>query len=449
MSTQANVSTSSGKIMKIHKIAIAVVCIIMGIINIVSSHVAAGAVVLAAGIILPAVVTVFKAMSYEAKSMLLSVSQTLVIIIISGAKGEIHAMFPLLAASVAISAVYYNLTILKVIAVITNVAVIGAAFMPDTFYVGAPISQIITGIVGVDIAIVLIFILTKWSIGFIAEAKEKAVEAESLIDVVNEKMKETETISREQNDAFISVAEIADRVNISSSRMLDFSSRLNDSASEQTGIIEELKSEVDVINGELNRTLNASVEAGKLADESCAALRESALDVNDMITAMNDISDESRKINDIIKTIDDIAFQTNILALNAAVEAARAGDAGKGFAVVADEVRNLATKSAEAAKNSAELIENTLNMIMTGSAKAGKAAKAMEGIIGISEKSAAGTKSITEYAQNQASSMVTISENVQQIFEVVQQNSFTAGEAANLADTVANEVREINAAVSK
>ena len=195
--------------------------------------------------------------------------------------------------------------------------------------------------------------------------------------------------------------------------------------------------------------MNASVDAGRLADESCAALRESTDDFKNMLKAMDDIASSSEQINDIIKTIDDIALQTNILALNASVEAARAGEAGKGFAVVAEEVRNLAKKSAEAAQSTSSLISNSITSINNGTKVAGKASKAIEGVISISENSAEKAKSIAEYAKNQNESMRIISDNVQQILDVVQQNARTAEESTQIAEFVAGEVAKINSAVTK
>lgn len=436
-------------ILKLHKFIICAVCVIMGIINIVSGNAAVGGVIVGAGIIITVIITIFRNIPINTAAMLLSVTQTLVIIAAALIKGELNAMFPLLAASVAMSATYYQMKIIYTITAICNISAIAAMFKFDAFYKDAEMSQVILGLVSLDIAIALISLLTTWSIRFISDAKESTAEAERLVSVVNQKMSESEELSKKLTDSFNAVSDAASKVNDSSSEMLDISRRLSESSTEQTGFIEELKSEVDVINSDLNHTLEASVNAGELADQSCEALAETTKNVNEMISAMQSISDESKKINNIIGTIEDIAFQTNILALNAAVEAARAGTAGKGFAVVADEVRNLATKSSEAAQNSTVLIENILKMIEDGSQKAETAAKAIAYVTEISEKSTAGTKNIETYVKNQTESINVISENVSQILDIVQQNAATAEKSAQIANAVANDVRDINAVVSQ
>ena len=440
---------SKDKILSIHKIVIFAVCLIMGIVNLFTGYVTPGIIVVAAGILLPLFTSVFPKMKFDVKALLLSIGQTLVIIVISSSKGEVNAMFPLFVASVAMASTYLNTSIIKALAAVTNIAMIGALFMKDLFYIGAPLPQVILGIAGVDIGIALIYLMTKSSIGFIVDSDQKAEEATRLVGVVNQKMEESNEMSKQQEITFAEVKQLASGVNKSSVRLIDFSQRLSNGASEQTSSIEELKSEVDVINNELNQTLNASVDAGRLADESCAALRESTDDFKNMLKAMDDIASSSEQINDIIKTIDDIALQTNILALNASVEAARAGEAGKGFAVVAEEVRNLAKKSAEAAQSTSSLISNSITSINNGTKVAGKASKAIEGVISISENSAEKAKSIAEYAKNQNESMRIISDNVQQILDVVQQNARTAEESTQIAEFVAGEVAKINSAVTK
>ena len=170
--------------------------------------------------------------------------------------------------------------------------------------------------------------------------------------------------------------------------------------------------------------------------------------MNALSLSMNEINGTAHQISNIIKTIDDIAFQTNILALNAAVEAARAGESGKGFAVVADEVRNLAGKSAEAARDTTALIENTVRSIQEGTKLADKAAASLGKLVNSSREMNSKIMEIANYSTQQSGSVSEIAQGLEQISSVVQNNSATAEESAATSNRLFDQVKNMDELLS-
>lgn len=232
------------------------------------------------------------------------------------------------------------------------------------------------------------------------------------------------------NRMFTEISVGADQVSGGAEQVSNAAQSLSQGATEQASSIEELSASITEINTKVaNSAANAS-EANRLSTEASQEMELGREQMEKMVAAMGDISDSSAKIKNIIKTIQDIAFQTNILSLNAAVEAARAGEAGKGFSVVADEVRNLAGKSAEAAKDTSELIESSLAAVRNGSKIAEDTQKSFRTILESSEKTNALIESISADANEQASAIGQVTQGVEQISAVVQTNSATSEESA-------------------
>ncbi len=214
---------------------------------------------------------------------------------------------------------------------------------------------------------------------------------------------------------------------------------LSQGATEQASSVEELAAAISELEGKVKLNAENANYASGITTEAMAGIEESNTHMNSLMQAMNDIETSSNEINRIIKTIDDIAFQTNILALNAAVEAARAGAAGKGFAVVADEVRNLAQKSAEAAKNTTTLIENSMNAVQAGIANANDTAHALQAVVEKAEGVAVKVQEISQATEEQADRITQISVGIDQISAVTQTISATSEESAAASEELASQ----------
>ena len=167
-------------------------------------------------------------------------------------------------------------------------------------------------------------------------------------------------------EAVRSLREKAVQINSAVGQISTDCRQLSDGASEQAAAIEQTSSSLQEMSAMTRRNAEHADQSNKLMTETTEIFPKANRSMDQLTTSMNEISRASEKTSKIIKTIDEIAFQTNLLALNAAVEAARAGEAGAGFAVVAAEVRDLAMRAAEAARNTADLIETTVGKIKDG-----------------------------------------------------------------------------------
>ena len=233
-------------------------------------------------------------------------------------------------------------------------------------------------------------------------------------------------------------------VNSSAQEMSHGSEILAQGSAQQASSLEELSATVSTVSDQIKSNAANAESASDLSRITEEELKESSSEMNALSQSMNEINGTAQQISNIIQTIDDIAFQTNILALNAAVEAARAGESGKGFAVVADEVRNLAGKSAEAAKDTTVLIENTVRSIREGTEMADRAASSLQKSVKSSKQMNGKIREITLYSHKQSDSVSEIAQGLEQISSVVQKNSVTAEESAATSEKLSEQAETMD-----
>ena len=232
------------------------------------------------------------------------------------------------------------------------------------------------------------------------------------------------------NRMFYEIQSSTDQVSEGAKQIADGAQALAGGAIEQASSIEALSGSIsEIAEGTKANALTAD-KTSKLSETIRESAEKGSHQMDEMISAVSEINEASKNISKIIKTIDDIAFQTNILALNAAVEAARAGQHGKGFAVVAEEVRNLASKSAEAARDTGDMIQNSMDKAELGARIAGETAASLSEIVtGINESSQL-VAEIASATELQSLGIERINVGIDQVAQVIQQNSATAEQSA-------------------
>lgn len=238
----------------------------------------------------------------------------------------------------------------------------------------------------------------------------------------------------------------ANQVAAAAGQVSTASQQLAEGATEQASALEESSSALEEMASMTRQNADNAKNANGMMATTKKQVDGGSVAVKNMAGAMSEINDSSEKISNIIKTIEEIAFQTNLLALNAAVEAARAGDAGKGFAVVADEVRNLAQRSAQAARDTAELIESTVTRVRNGTEIVQQLEESFSEIEGSAGKVATLISEITAASQEQAQGVDQVNNAVAQMDKVTQSNAANAEESASASEELsaqADQLREM------
>jgi methyl-accepting chemotaxis protein len=244
------------------------------------------------------------------------------------------------------------------------------------------------------------------------------------------------SITRPISEVIRLLTDGAHEVDSASGELSSSSNTLAEGATENAASLEETSAALEELSSMTKRNADNAVEANGLMSQATDAVTKAESSMINVIQAMDHIATSGNEIGKIIKTIDEIAFQTNLLALNAAVEAARAGEAGAGFAVVADEVRNLAIRSAEAAKNTADLIAATISNINSGSEMVNFTSENFQTVSGTSAKVAQLVSEVAEASREQSQGINQITTAMTQMDKVTQSNAASAEEAASAASNL-------------
>jgi len=338
----------------------------------------------------------------------------------------------LAADTVALNAVNFKTQSMIMIGVIAAgiILAIGLGLMVASM-ISKPLNQIVKGaekIADGDLD-VTIDINTKDEVGVLATAFKK------MTDNINEVM--------------TNINSAAEQVASGSKQVSDSSIALSQGATEQASSVEQLTASLEEISAQTKQNAENANEANMIAEAAKANAAQGNSQMKEMLKAMDEINDSSSNISKIIKVIDEIAFQTNILALNAAVEAARAGQHGKGFAVVAEEVRNLAARSANAAKETTDMIEGSIKKVEGGTKIANQTADALNKIVEGITRVATLVGDIAVASNEQASGINQVNQGIMQVSEVVQTNSATSEESAAASEELSSQAEMLKDEVAR
>ena len=250
-------------------------------------------------------------------------------------------------------------------------------------------------------------------------------------------------------DVMRDITQIANQVNSGANQVSAGAQSLSHGTMQQKDSMSRLVANVTDITTQIQNSAVRCGNASNLVDKATGYASEADTKMEQLIIATKNIDQSSAQIGSIIKTIEDIAFQTNILALNAAVEAARAGEAGQGFSVVSDEVRNLASKSAEAARNTSTLIGRSLHDVQTGTESTNLAISAMQVINECIQSIKALMDEISHASVQQSEMIISVENRIKEVSKVIEENSDAAEESAAISNELSGQAKTLNQLISQ
>ncbi len=256
------------------------------------------------------------------------------------------------------------------------------------------------------------------------------------------------SMNTSMSDTLAQIDVSADQVNSGGEQVSSGAQALAQGATEQASSVEELAATINEISHQVETTAAHAKTAKEENMQSHQEIQVCSNHMDELMKAMSAIESKSQEISRVVKSIEDIAFQTNILALNAAVEAARAGSAGKGFAVVADEVRNLATKSQEASKNTATLIEETVAAVKEGTKLSAETEASLRNVVDSAQRVLDAVTLISDATEEQSRAVAQVTQGIDQISSVVQTNSATAEQSAAASEELSGQANLLKELVS-
>lgn len=249
----------------------------------------------------------------------------------------------------------------------------------------------------------------------------------------------TNKIIQSLNETLGEINTAAEQVSAGAKLVSDSSQSLSQGSTEQAASVEEITSSITEITAQTKENADNANKANDMAESVKESADEGNRQMQSVLKAMEEIYESSHNISKVIKAIDDIAFQTNILALNAAVEAARAGQQGKGFAVVAEEVRNLAARSADAAKETTEMIEASIKNAENGKNITEVTARELNNVTENITIVADIVRGIASASNEQASGIEQINQAIEEVSQVTQTNTATSEESASAAEELSSQ----------